>query len=116
MVVDDEESVHYGERGRAFDRNTRFIRSASNPRFFRQARSQSWKNARSQSRSRPSQKFQKIPGTEYWNNRDDKKGGYQREDRIEIILKNVKKIAENYENLSKKVDNIEEKMKSVNYC
>ena len=37
----------------------------SNPRFFRRARSQSWNNTRSQSRSRPNQTFLKMPGTHY---------------------------------------------------
>ena len=67
---DGKEEVHFGERGRTFQRNTRFIRSRSNPRFFRQARSQSWNNARSQSRGKSNQRFERIQGTSYWNNKD----------------------------------------------
>ena len=117
VLVAGEESVHYNERGRPFSRSPRFVRSKSNPRFFRQARSQSWNNARSNSRSRPSQRYQRVSGTPYWNNKDDdKKFEKKGEEKLDQILKNVKRVAENYEELSKKVNMIEDKMKSVNYC
>ena len=95
----------------------RFVRSKSNPRFFRQARSQSWNNARSNSRSRQNQRYQRISGTSYWNNKDDdKRFEKKNDDKLDQILKNVKKVVENYEELSKKVNMIEDKIKNVNYC
>ena len=119
LVAGEEfmESVHYNERGRPFNKSPRFVRSKSNPRFFRQARSQSWNNARSNSRSRQNQRFQRISGTSYWNNKDDdKRFEKKNDDKLDQILKNVKKVVENYEDLSKKVNMIEDKIKNVNYC
>ena len=61
--LENEELVHFTDRGRLG--GPKFVRSRSNPRFFRRARSQSWNNARSQSRSRNNQIYQKMPGTPY---------------------------------------------------
>ena len=114
---DPEESVHFGERGRAIHRGSKFIRSSSNPRLFRQARSQSWNNARSQSRSRPNQKFHNMVGSSYWYNKDDFKRSTERGyNKLDQILKYVQKNADNFETLSQKVDTIENKLNSVNYC
>ena len=111
------ESVHYSERGRSFQKGSKFIRSASNPRLFRQARSQSWNNSRSQSRSNPNQKFHRMVGTSYWYNKDDLKKPYQRDnEKLDRILNTIKKVADNHEELTKKVNVIEEKLKTVNYC
>ena len=111
------ESVHYGERGRTFHRGSRLIRSTSNPRLFRQARSQSWSNARSQSRSRPNQSFNKLVGTSYWYKKDDFKKPYSKDaDKLDRILHTINKLSENQDALNSKVNSIEEKLKSVNYC
>ena len=115
--TEKEEDVHFNDRGRPFQRNSRFVRSRSNPRFYRQARSQSWSNARSQSRSKPNQRYEKIQGTRYWNNRDDEgKHSVRNDTKLDEILKNVKKVAENCDELNKRVGCIEDKMKNVNYC
>ena len=115
--VDKEHEVLFNDRGRSFQRNSKFIRSKSNPKFYRQARSQSWNNARSQSRSRPNQRYEKIQGTRYWNNREEEGKGYGRnEAKLDEILKSVKKVAENCTELNKRVETIEDKMKNVNYC
>merc|ERR1711905_16811 len=68
-----EKDVHYNERGRSFEKGSKFVRSKSNPRFYREARSQSWNRARSQSRNGRFQRFHKVVGTRYWNNREEKK-------------------------------------------
>ena len=113
--TDNDESVHYTERGRST--NQKFVRSRSNPRFFRRARSQSWNNARSQSRSRSNQTYHRLHGTPYWNNREDsRKHNNYEEDKITQILQSISKISENYENLNKKINSIEDKLKNVNYC
>ena len=111
----NEESVHFIDRGRSG--GSKFVRSRSNPRFFRRARSQSWNNARSQSRSRVNQTFQKMPGTNYWNNKNDPhKCGKDDDDKFSQIMKGITKISESYEDLAKKVTNLEDKLKNVNYC
>ena len=111
VLVAGEESVLYNERGRPFSKSPRFVRSKSNPRFFRQARSQSWNNARSNSRSRPSQRYQKVSGTAYWNRKDDDKRFEKKgDDKLDQILKTVNKVAENYEELNKKINMIEDKI------
>merc|ERR1712237_212206 len=89
--VTEEEDVHYNERGRSFEKGSKFVRSKSNPRFYREARSQSWNRARSQSRNGRFQRFQKVAGTRYWNNREEKKKVESAvEEKLEVLLKEMK--------------------------
>ena len=56
-------------------------------------------------------------GTSYWYNKDDLKKPYQRDtEKLDRILNTIKKVADNHEELTKKVNIIEEKLKTVNYC
>ena len=58
-----------------------------------------------------------MPGTQYWNNKDDSKKYFRSDDdKLNQILKGISKMTDSYEELSKKVNCIEEKLKNVNYC